>query len=96
MGKDCRLKPEELASKCLESPACRKSFVEKVKEDVEDVLNATLVEAIKRANERPPIWWQWLMLIGVGILGGVGLGLAIAQLTGLGAPSVELPPPPAG
>ena len=96
MGKDCRLKPEELASKCLESPACRKAFIEQVKEDVEDALQKVFVESIKIAYERPPIWWQWLMLIGVGILGGVGLGLAIAQLTGLGAPSVELPPPPGG
>ncbi len=96
MAKDCRMKPEELASRCLESPQCRKQFIEKVKDDVEDVLNATLVEAIKRANERPPVWWQWLFLIGVGILGGLGLGLAVAQLTGLGGGSIELPPPPAG
>ena len=36
------------------------------------------VETLKRSLERPPIWWQWLMLLVVGALGGLGLGFALA------------------
>lgn len=96
MAKECKLPPQELASKCLDSPQCRKAFIERVKEDVEDALNVVFVEAVKRAYEKPPIWWQWLMILAMGVFGGLGLGLAAAQLLGFGGPSVELPPPPAG
>ncbi len=99
MAKECKekirivdAKDEELASACLERPNCRKSFIEKIREDVEDALQATLVNAIRAANERPPVWWQWLFLIAVGVMGGLGLGIVLAAKTGIGSPS--LPPPP--
>jgi len=88
------MKPAELAELCLESPKCREAFIEKVKEDVEDALQKVFVESIKAAYEKPPIWWQWLMLILVGVMGGLGLGVVLAPhvLPSLSGPS--LPPPP--
>ena len=86
-------KDEELANACLERPNCRKSFIEKVKEDVEDALQATLVNAIRAANERPPVWWQWLLLFVFGAMAGLGLGIVLAAKTGI-VSGPSLPPPP--
>jgi hypothetical protein len=85
-------KPEELAQACMDNPKCRQKFIEGVKEDVEDALQATLVNAIRSANERPPIWWQWLLLFVFGSFAGLGLGIVLAAKTGVVSPS--LPPPP--
>lgn len=60
-------------------------------------LEVILVENIRKATERPPIWWQFLGFILTGILGGVGLGILIAYLTFPKAPIVPayVPPLPA-
>jgi hypothetical protein len=84
----------ELAKKCVENPKCRKAFIELVKEDVEDALQKVFVEAVKTAYEKPPIWWQWLLLMGIGVLGGIGLGIALSPHVLPSFP--EIPPPPPG
>jgi len=85
-------KDDEIVRQVLENRELRRKVIEAIKEDVEDALNATLVNAIRQANERPSKWWEWLFLIVAGLLGGVGLGLALAIKAGLaGAP---VPPPP--
>ena len=91
-SKDClaKAKPQDLANACLEDPECRTTFIEAVKEDVEDALNATLVNAIKTANERPPVWWQWLLLFIFGTFAGIGLGIVLSVKGGI----VSAPSPP--
>ncbi len=72
-------KVEEKARECYDSPECRKRVLEIVKEELEDALDKIVVEALKRASERPPIWWQWLILFGFGALAGMGVGLALSR-----------------
>ena len=48
-------------------------------EQIQELVENIIVNALARAMERKPIWWQWLMLIVVGILAGMGLG-AFLQL----------------
>ena len=86
-------KEEEIVEYVLQKPSLRQKIIESIKEDVEDALQATLVNAIRAANERPPQWWQWLLLFIFGAMGGVGLGVILAAKTGIvsGAP---VPPPP--
>ena len=88
----CDLSSEQMADECVNDPHCRQIFISKVVEDVEDALEATLVEAIKQANERPPLWWQWLLLFIFGALAGVGLGIVIAAKSGIVQPAA--PPLP--
>ncbi len=56
-----------------------KYCLELVKEQIQEQLDVIMVNALKRASERPSKWWEWLFLIIVGIMGGVGLGLLIAH-----------------
>jgi len=60
-------------------------------------LEVIMVENIRKATERPPIWWQFLGFILTGVLGGIGLGILIAYLTFPKAPIVSpyVPPLPA-
>ena len=80
-------KPEEIVDYVIEKPSLRQLVIERIKEDVEDALDATLVNAIRAANERPPQWWQWLLLFLFGALGGMGLGVVLAAKTGVVAPA---------
>ncbi len=80
-------KPEEIVEYVIEKPSIRSMIIERIKEDVEDALDATLVQAIRAANERPPQWWQWLLLFIFGALGGMGLGVILAAKTGIVAPA---------
>lgn len=84
--------PEEIVEYALENPAVRRGIIERIREDVEDALEATLVNAIRSANERPPIWWQWLLLFIFGTMAGIGLGIVLAVKGGVVSSSV--PPPP--
>ncbi|ALL00064.1 hypothetical protein Pyrde_0014 [Pyrodictium delaneyi] len=94
--KDCSLDSfgeDEIVEYVVANRSVREKLIERIKEDVEDALEATLVNAIRAANERPPIWWQWLFLLAAGAMAGLGLGIVIAMKTGIaGGPS--LPPPP--
>ena len=85
-------KDEEIVDYVVEKPSLRQLVIERIKEDVEDALDATLVQAIRAANERPPQWWQWLLLFVFGALGGMGLGVILAVKTGIVAP--QAPPLP--
>lgn len=49
-------------------------------EVLEKELGDIIVSIIRRASERPPIWWQWLMLFVFGTLAGLGLGVLISYL----------------
>ena len=80
-------KPDEIIDYALEHPEIRRGIIERIKEDVADALDATLVNAIRSANQRPPEWWQWLLLFIFGALGGVGLGIVLAAKTGIVAPA---------
>jgi len=82
------VKGEECVRAVLEKPELRRAVLEAIKAEAEDVLQATLVEAIKRANERPPIWWQWLMILVMGAFGGLGLGIVVASKILYHAPPV--------
>lgn len=87
---------EEIINYVLTKPSLRQQLLDMIKEDVEDALDATLVEAIKRANERPPVWWQWLLLFIFGALGGIGVGIALAPHLlhlGTGSGTIYVPPP---
>jgi hypothetical protein len=75
----CNLSEDELLERVYENPELRRRFIERVKGEVEDALNAVFVEAIKAANEREPVWWQWLLLFVFGALAGVGLGVVIGM-----------------
>ncbi len=54
--------------------------VQQLLEELDTELGDIIVDIIHRASERPAIWWQWLMLILVGIDGGIGLGILISNL----------------
>lgn len=85
-------KDEEVVDYVISKPSLRRRVIEAIKEDVEDALEATLVNAIRSANERPPVWWQWLLLFAFGAMGGIGLGIVLAVKTGIVAP--QAPPLP--
>lgn len=87
-------KDEEIVEYVLAKPGLRQQLIERIKEDVADALDATLVEAIRRANERPPVWWQWLMLFVFGAMAGTGLGIIIAIKGGIVGAGAPVPPPP--
>jgi hypothetical protein len=36
------------------------------------------INTLRAAAEKPPVWWQWLMLIAIGVFGGIGLGILIS------------------
>ncbi len=54
--------------------------VQQLLEELDTELGDIIVDIIHRASERPAIWWQWLMLILVGMAGGIGLGILISNL----------------
>ena len=74
-----RSKKDEIVATVLEDPDLRRRVIEAIKEDVEDALEATLVNAIKQANEKPSKWWEWLFLLVAGALAGMGLGYFLAM-----------------
>lgn len=90
----CELSEEELLEKIYNDPGLRKRFIERVKEEVDDALNAVFVEAIKTATEREPLWWQWLLLFVFGTLAGLGLGMVLGAkvMGGEAGQTVLLPP----
>jgi hypothetical protein len=55
--------------------------VQQLLQELDVELGDIIVDIIRRASERPAVWWQWLMLIIVGILGGIGIGILISNLT---------------
>lgn len=57
-------------------------------------LDVFVVDALRRATETPPIWWQWLLLVMVGVFAGIGLGVLIAYLTFPKAPIQQPIVPP--
>jgi len=57
-------------------------------EDTTVIENAIAV-GLQRAMEKPPIWWQWLILVAIGILGGIGLGAFLSQFW-LKCPTVQI------
>jgi len=86
---------EEEASKLEREVAKLRKLVEGLKEQREEAIKEAfnlfrdwfyetneiiVLNILRRAAEKPPIWWQWLMLIAVGVLGGLGLGYFIASL----------------
>jgi hypothetical protein len=77
--KKCLVDKEEVLNIVYEDPELRKSFIQRIRDEVEDVLNTVLVETIKVANERPSKWWEALMFFIAGLLGGAGLGYIIAM-----------------
>jgi len=77
--KDKLVDKDELIEKVYSDPGLRKRFIERIREEVEDVLDSVLVEAIRTANERPSKWWEALMFFVAGLLGGVGLGYVLAM-----------------
>lgn len=85
-----RNRKEEEARECYEDKECRLKVVEMMKEEIADALDSILVEAIKAANERPAVWWQWLLLFTFGALAGVGLGFALAAISGAGHPTTQV------
>ena len=80
-------KEDEVIEYVINKPSLRQRIIERIREDVEDALDATLVQAIRSANERPPVWWQWLMLFLFGAMAGVGLGIVLSVKTGIVAPA---------
>ncbi len=54
--------------------------VQQFLEELDTQLGDIIVDIIHRASERPAVWWQWLMLILVGVAGGIGLGILISNL----------------
>jgi len=87
----CELSEEELLEKVYNNPTLRKRFIERIREEVEDALNDVFVQAIRSANEREPLWWQWLLLFAFGALAGVGLGVVIGmKVFGGAAPKAVL------
>ena len=69
-----------MAEKC-DCSRCRKAVLREFEEEARSTLAKVLTEAMREATEKPPIWWQWLMLMGMGVMGGIGLGLMIAYYT---------------
>ena len=53
------------------------------------VLENAVAQGLQRAMEKPPIWWQWLLLFAIGVLGGTGLGAFLSQLW-LKCPTVQI------
>lgn len=49
-------------------------------ETLEKEIGDIIVNIIRRASERPAIWWQWLFLFLFGTFAGIGLGILIAYL----------------
>lgn len=49
-------------------------------EILEKEIGDIIVSIIRRASERPAIWWQWLFLFIFGTLAGIGLGILIAYI----------------
>ena len=82
---------DEIAEYVIRKRSLREKIIELITEDVEDALQNVLVNAIKTANERTPLWWQWVLLMLMGALGGIGIGLLLAVKTGIGT---SVPPPP--
>jgi len=41
-------------------------------------IEESVMKGLQRALEKPPIWWQWLMLLLFGAFGGIGLGIFIS------------------
>ncbi|MCD6488651.1 MAG: hypothetical protein J7K21_05445 [Desulfurococcales archaeon] len=57
--------------------------------DDPSAIEESVAKGLSRALERPSIWWQWLMLLMFGFLGGLGFG----ALLGLWLlPKPEIPP----
>ena len=56
------------------------------------VLENAIATGLQRAMEKPPIWWQWIMLFAIGVLGGTGLGAFLSQLW-LKCPTVQIVKP---
>lgn len=42
------------------------------------LIEESVMRGLQRALERPPIWWQWLMLLLFGAFGGLGVGVFLA------------------
>jgi len=72
--------------KSVETPANNNSSsssekdVQQLLEELDVELGDIIVDIIHRASERPAVWWQWLMLILVGVAGGIGLGILISNI----------------
>ena len=68
-------------SKCIEAiysdPKARKEFIKMIEEEVQDSINSILVNALRRANERPSKWWEWALIAALGAFGGIGIGIFI-------------------
>jgi uncharacterized membrane-anchored protein YitT (DUF2179 family) len=86
-------KDDEIIDYVLRKPSLREKLINTIKEEVEGIMEDVFVNAIRAANERPPIWWQWLMLIIVGALSGIGIGIVLALKGGLVGSPVPPPPP---
>ena len=75
-------------SKCIEAiysdPKARKEFIALVEDEVRDTLNKVLVDAIRRAHERPSKWWEWALIAALGAFGGIGIGIFIVLRGWLG------------
>lgn len=54
-----------------------------------NVIENAIAEGLRRAMERPSKWWEILMYVVVGIIGGLGLGVFIGLMFG---PKPQLPP----
>lgn len=54
------------------------SIGEEIADQIEQQLSDIIVNTLQRASEKPPIWWQWISLLLIGVAGGIGLGIAIS------------------
>ncbi len=48
--------------------------LELVKDELQQQMDTIVVNTLRKASEKPPIWWQWLLLFIFGFLGGTGFG----------------------
>ena len=44
---------------------------------LEENLSIIYVNVLRRTLEKPPVWWQWISILLMGVLAGVGLGVFI-------------------
>ena len=56
--------------------------IEKSKSWLEENFSVIFVNVLRRTMEKPPIWWQWLGVLLMGLFGGIGLGLILGIYLG--------------